>query len=132
MPLGKVYMDEFYLPEDLVEWIGLKKSEYLSRLIQSAPEHDLSFDQYQKFDRLIPSTLSLPDWSVELKEDDQRIKIYCRSHHEDEAFFQIIVGVIILDQSQSEVLVPILTYVTRFEFITRLFSGGSPSRPILN
>jgi hypothetical protein len=125
-------MDEFYLPEDLVEWIGLKKSEYLSLLIQNAPDQDLQFESYHTYDRLIPSTLSLADWSVEFEEDGQRLKIYCRSHSEDEIFFQIIVGVIILDQSQSEVLVPILTYVTRFEAMTRLFNGGKPQRPPLN
>ena len=125
-------MDEFYLPEDLVEWIGLKKSEYLSRLIQNAPDHDIPFETYHTYDRLIHSTLSLSDWNVEFEEDNQRIKIYCRSHSEEEAFYQIIVGVIILDQSQSEVLVPILTYVTRFESMTGLFNGGKPQRPPLN
>jgi hypothetical protein len=125
-------MDEFYLPEDLVEWIGLKKSEYLSRLIQNAPENDLNFESYHEYDRLIHSTLSIPDWSIEFNEDGQRVKIYCRSHSEKEIFYQIIIGVIILDQTESEVLVPVLTYVTRFESMTRLFNGGKPQRPPLN
>ena len=125
-------MDEFYLPEDIIEWISLKKSEYLSRLIQNVGPNDFPFEEYHRYDNLIASTISTPDWSVEIMDDDQKVKTYCRHYSEDQAFHQIILGVVLSDQEEKDIFVPIISFVTRDEALVKLFSTGKVSRPILN
>ena len=125
-------MDEFYLPEDIAEWLGLKKSEYLSKLIENLGPHDFQFDEYHRFEDLIMGTLSHPDWSVEILEDNQNVKTFCKLYLEPERFHQMIVGVLIADQNQQDVFVPILSFVTREESLVKIFSGGKIVRPILN
>lgn len=125
-------MDEFYLPEDMIEWLGLKKSEYLSRLIEHIDQDDVQFEEYLRFDELIPSTLSQPDWSIETREDNQRVKTFCRTFADPEVLHQIVVGALVEDQEKKDVFVPIISFVTRKEKMVNLFSAGKISRPTLN
>lgn len=133
MPPGmEVKMDEFYLPEDVVEWLSLKKSEYLSRLIENMEQGDIPFEEYHRFEELIPATISLPDWNVESIEDNFRIKTYCRGYSDPEVYNQIVIGAIMADQGKNDVFVPIISFVTKFEKLIKLFSGGKIQRPLLN
>jgi hypothetical protein len=125
-------MDEFYLSEDTIEWLGLKKSEYLSRLIENIDQDDVQFEEYLRFDEMIPSTLSLPDWSIETIEDSMRVKTFCRTFADPEVLHQIVIGAIIADQEKTDVFVPIISFVTRKEKMVNLFSAGKISRPTLN
>ena len=125
-------MDEFYLPEDIVEWLGLKKSEYLSKLIVNIGPEDIQFEEYMRFDEFLPQTLSLPDWSVDAIEDGQRVKTFCRSFAAPEVFQQVVIGAMIADQNKNDVFVPILTFVTRSESLVMLFSSGNIPRRLLN
>ena len=125
-------MDEFYLPEDMIEWLSLKKSEYLSKLILAVTEDDIPFEEYTQFDELIPATLSQPDWSAETIEDRQRIKTFFRTFADPERLYQIVIGVLVPDQNKNDVFVPIITFVTRKEGLVRHFNAGKISRPTLN
>jgi len=125
-------MDGFYLPEDIIEWLCLKKSEYLSKLIENVPAHDFQFEEYLRFEEFIPATLSLPDWSTEILEDNQKIKTFCRTFAEPEVFHQVVIGALIPDQEKNEVYVPIISFVTRTEILLKIFSNGKMSRPVLN
>ena len=49
--------DEGDFSEEFLEWVGLKKSEYLSWLITELDSSDLGFESFHKFDHLIGSTL---------------------------------------------------------------------------
>lgn len=125
-------MDEFYLSEEDLEWLSLKKSEYLSKLIEKMDDHDIQFEDYLNFEQHIPLTLSLPDWSTETIEDKQRIKTFCRTFADPEVFHQIVIGALIPDQDKNYVFVPIISFVTRTEKLINEFSDGKISRPILN
>ncbi len=125
-------MDEFYLPEDVVEWICLKKSEYLSRLIENVTQSDFQFEDYSRYDDLIPSTLSVPDWSVEVMEDGFKLKTFCRQFHDQVSFHQMVIGVLVEDQNKKDVFVPIISFVTKDELLVKIFSGGKLPRPTLN
>ena len=125
-------MDEFYLSEDDLEWLSLKKSEYLSRLIENAKPDDIQFEEYQNFEEFIPGTLTLPDWNAEIIEDKQKIKTFCRTYADPEIFHQVVIGALIPDQDKNEVFVPIISFVTRKEDLIKVFSEGKVSRPILN
>ena len=125
-------MDEFYLSEDDLEWLSLKKSEYLSRLIENAKPDDIQFEEYQNFEEFIPGTLTLPDWNAEIIEDKQKIKTFCRTYADPEIFHQVVIGALIPDQDKNEVFVPIISFVTRTEELIKVFSDGRVFRPILN
>jgi hypothetical protein len=125
-------MDEFYLPEEILEWIGLKKSEYLSKLIEQVTADDFQFDEYHRFEDLIPSTLAQPDWSIEVTEDGHQVKTYCRMFSDENTFYQIVIGVLVPDQNKNDVFVPIISFVTRDELIIKVFSAGKLNRPLLN
>lgn len=128
----ELFMDGFYLPEEILEWLGLKKSEYLSKLIVNVEDSDIQFQDYMNYESFIPSTLSLPDWSVESIEDKQKIKTFCRTYAQPEVFHQMVIGAMIPDQDKNDVFVPIISFVTRTENLIRLFSAGNISRPTLN
>lgn len=116
----------------MIEWLSLKKSEYLSKLILAVTEDDIPFEEYTQFDELIPATLSQPDWSAETIEDKQRIKTFFRTFADPERLYQIVIGVLVPDQNKSDVFVPIITFVTRKEGLVRHFNAGKISRPTLN
>lgn len=106
-------MDEFYLPEDIVEWLGLKKSEYLSKLIEKILPDDVQFEQYMQFEELIPSTLSNPDWSVEKVEDGHKVKTFVRTYNDNGVFQQVVIGALVPDQEKNDVFIPIISFVTK-------------------
>lgn len=129
---GDGAMDDFYLPEELVEWLGLKKSEYLSKLIENLEPDDFQFHEYLSFEEFIPVTLATPDWSAESVEDGQVIKTYCRSFNDGRFFHQVVVGVVVSDQNQEDVFVPIISLVTKKDKLVGIFGAGKVTRPALN
>lgn len=126
--------EDFFIPEDAAEWIGLKKSEYLSSLIQKQPADDLKFEEFHLFDGHIPSTIENPDKAFEYKEDDQVLRVYVRTYVERAKFHQVVIGVLIDDkQNKAAVFVPILCFVSKSDEVVREFCKGEViTRPTLN
>lgn len=126
--------DDFYIPEDVAEWINLKKSEYLSKLIQQMASDDFGFEEFHRFDKYIPGTIEGPDKVYESTDDNQKVRTYVRSYQENGVFHQIVQGVLVDDkESNAQVYVPILSFVTKKDEIVRLFSVGQViTRPTLN
>ncbi len=129
---GEHFVDEFYLSEEDAEWIGLKKSEYLSRLIENLESDDYQFEEFFRFDDQIPATISAPDWSVDILDDGKVIRTYCRSYQDKETYHQVVVGAVMPNQDKNDVFVPIISFVSRKENLVKLFSAGKVSRPLLN
>lgn len=126
--------DDYFIPEEIAEWIGLKKSEYLSKLIMQVEPDDFGFERYHEFNDLIPGTLENADKVYEGEEEGQKIRTYIRSYNQVETFHQIVLGTVIIDKdASSEVFVPILAFVTKKDELVREFSVGQViSRPTLN
>lgn len=126
--------DDFYLPEEVVEWIGLKKSEYLSKLINIVEVDDYGFETYHEFDVYISQTIRDPDTTIQFKEDSYSLSTYIRTYSTDKFFHQIVIGAMFPDQNlESEVFVPILTFVTKSDLLVKMFSvGDSKIGPTLN
>jgi len=53
--------ESFFLTEEAANWIGQKKSEYLSVLINLSSRDDFGFEEYHLYDHLIPQTIEHPD-----------------------------------------------------------------------
>ncbi len=118
--------DDFYIPEEVAEWIGLKKSEYLSKLIQLQGPGDIGFEEFTRFDRFLAGTIERPDRTYERSEDDQTLRTYVRSYDQDEVFHQVVIGVLLEDKDQkASVFVPVLSFVSRTPELVREFSVGT-------
>jgi hypothetical protein len=126
--------DDFYIPEETAEWISLKKSEYLSKLIQLQGSGDFGFEEFHLFDEFIPSTIENPDKAYEAEEDNQKIRIYLRTYKVKTNFHQVVIGAVVEDKDKTaNVFVPILTFITRKDELVKEFCVGEViTRPTLN
>jgi hypothetical protein len=127
-------LDEFFLPEEAVEWIGLKKSQLLSKLITLGTPDDFGFEEIHQFNELAPATIEHPDRSYGKDDEDYRIRTYIRTYRDKEQFHQVVIGGVFEDQDKkAEVFVPILIFISRKEEVVKAFCEGAPLvRPILN
>ena len=106
--------DEFYLTEELAEWVALKKSQYLSKLIENSIPGEIGVEEYHKYEYYIPETIQESDRTLERIEDDQKIRTYIKSFMERGGFHQVVIAAIFSDQkSGNDVFVPILVFVSR-------------------
>jgi hypothetical protein len=126
--------DKFSIPDELESWIGLKKSEYLSLLIENLPEGDFGFEEYHLFDDKIQGTVETPDRSYEEVKDGNPVETFVRTYSDSKMFHHVVIGTTYIDRkNELEIFLPILTFVTRSEELVGLFSvGRSKSRPTLN
>jgi hypothetical protein len=118
--------EEFYLPEEAAEWIGLKKSEFLSRLIELGTKDDFGFEEIHQYNHLVPSTIEFPDRSYEITDDSYRIRTYVRTYQEKELFHQVVIGGVFEDpEREEEIFFPILIFISRKEEVVQAFSQGN-------
>lgn len=129
---GAEVMDEFYLPEEIMEWLSQKKSEYLSKLIENMESDDFQFHEFQQFEEFLPVTLATPDWTTDSILDGQRIKTFGRSFNDGKFFQQVVIGALVPDQNKNDVFIPIISFVTKKENLIRLFGGGKLAKQLLN
>ncbi len=126
--------DDFSIPEDLESWIGLKKSEYLSVLVENQKQDDFGFEEFHLFDDKIEQTVVTPDRSFEELVDGNQVQTFIRTYSDAKMFHHVVIGTLYVDKKKElEIFCPILTFVTRSEDLVRLFSRGRlKSRPTLN
>lgn len=126
------FEEEFLLPEEISEWIGLKKSEYLSQLIQGMDANDFGFEEFPQFDKYIPETIKSPDKLYQFVEDNFPIQIYLKAGQEPTFHYQVVIGMVVPEQnSDGQVFVPIISFVTKFEkLLAEFVKGELVKRPI--
>jgi hypothetical protein len=126
--------EDFYIPEEVAEWVSLKKSEYLSKLIQIQGAGDIGFEEFHLYDRLIGGTIESPDKAFESSEDQEIIRTYVKSYSERFNYHQVVVGVVLDDKERkANVFIPIITFVTKNVDVVKEFCVGEViTRPTLN
>ncbi len=126
--------DEFFIPEEMIEWIGQKKSEFLSKLIELVSDDDFGFADYHLYDHHIPETIGEADRIFEETVDSQILRTCVKTYVQDKRFHQVVLGTVLPDEnSQAMVFVPILSFVTNKDEVVREFADGEAvSRPTLN
>jgi hypothetical protein len=126
--------EEFFISEEVAEWIGLKKSEYLSRLILKQSQDDIKFEDFHIYDSYIPDSIESPDSIFERIVDQQIIRTYIKSYVKDQEFHQVVIGVILEDKKHnSQIMVPILSFVSiNIEVIKEFMEGEKVLSPKLN
>lgn len=124
--------DDYVISEELEEWIGLKKSELLSDLILKMTPDDFGFEEFHKFDHLVPGTIEAPDKVFESSADGQILRTYVRSYDEKGRVHQVVKGVF-LDEKDASVFIPILIFISRKDELVKEFAVGQViTRPTLN
>lgn len=117
--------DDFYIPEEIAEWIGLKKSEYLSKLITLQTPEDIGFEQFPAFDKFLSGTIEQPDKILEGSDDGQTLRTYFKTYSENSGFHQVVIGVMIQDKSSKDnVFIPIISFVSKDSELVKNFSQG--------
>jgi hypothetical protein len=115
--------DEGDFSEEFLEWVGLKKSEYLSWLITELGSDDFGFETFHKYDHLIASTLERPDEIWYSKAEDFPLQFY-HKFYSQENLIQIVVMAMEKNRPQG---IPILSVVTKFQKIASFFKQGQRS-----
>lgn len=124
--------DDFFIPEDVAEWIGLKKSEYLSRLIEQCDPDDFGFEQFHLYDQYIAGTIENPDKAYEDEVDGFKLRTYVRSYRVSTDFHQVVIGMV-MDDKEANVFIPILSFVSKKDELVKEFCVGEViTRPTLN
>jgi hypothetical protein len=119
------FEEEFLLPDEIAEWIGLKKSEYLSQLIMVMENDDFGFEEFTKFDKYIPETIQTPDKLYQFVEDGYPIQIYLKAGQDPVFNFQVVIGMVMPEKNtDGQIFVPIISFVTRKEKVLEEFVKG--------
>ncbi|HXH30238.1 MAG TPA: hypothetical protein VNJ01_05445 [Bacteriovoracaceae bacterium] len=126
--------DDFLITEEVAEWLGLKKSEYLSKLIQLMAQDDFGFEEFSQYDHLLAGTIETPDRSYGFEEDGYELRTYIKTYNLGQRFHQILLGVLLPDKAKNaQVLVPVLNFISRKDELVLAFSTGEViSRQTLN
>lgn len=120
--------EKFSVPEELEEWIGLKKSEYLSVLIEKMAPDDFGFEDFHLFDLRIPLTIEKAERSYEDTVDGNALLTFVRTYSDEKMFHHVVVGTL-----HRDVFLPIISFVTRSESVVGMFSRGQVrTRPVMN
>ena len=124
--------DEFYLPEETVEWIGQKKSELLAWVIQHRHDDDVAFEEFADFAERVPETLAEADETWEQKWDGHTIQISLKQFESDETVWMFVVSLkapVMNEEDEGEVLVPVLVLPTKHTgWLKRWLTGVMVSR----
>lgn len=126
--------DDFFISEEVAEWVGLKKSEYLSKLISLQTHDDIGIEQFHRFEKYIQGTIEDSDKTLQADIDGYTVRTYLRTYGEDSGFHQIVLGAVIPDKAtKNEIFVPILILVSRNKDLVMEFCEGEVlSKPTLN
>lgn len=128
--------DTLYLPEELLEWMELQKSELLAWVLERRPNNDISFEAFEKFQELIPEILQIPDAKREKRIDGKDL-VFLRKQflNIEKGLHGIVVAVkvVVENQENEEVLLPILFVPTRkTDWATEWFDGAVSVKPLLH
>lgn len=126
--------EKYSIPDEVEDWIGLQKSEYLSLLIENMKEGDFGFEDFHLYDERMQETVEYPDRSYQDIKDGYSVHTYVRTYSDVKMFHHVVVGCMYSDKkNQQTVFLPILSFVTRSEDVVGRFSVGRPmARPTLN
>jgi hypothetical protein len=109
--------DEFYLPEEILEWVAQKKSELLAWVLEHRDDFDIPFEEFEDFNDLVPQVLEQSDETWLQRWDGHQVQVQLKMFEEDQIVWLMLISlkVPVLNESQVEndVLVPILILPTK-------------------
>jgi hypothetical protein len=105
---------EISLPEDVVEDIEMKKSEYLAKLLETRSEEDVPFENFPEYDEYLPMVLDEPDEIYsQTDESGDDVKVFIKSFKiKKQTFFYIAIciEVALPELEEQKALLPVLGF----------------------
>ncbi len=108
--------DDFYLPDETVEWIAQKKSELLAWVIQHRHDDDIPFEEFGDYAERLPETLTQADETWEQVWDGHPIQVQIKMFEQDETVWMFVVSMkapVLNEEEEGDVIVPVLVLPTR-------------------
>lgn len=108
--------DDFYLPDETVEWVAQKKSEMLAWVIQHRHDDDIPFEEFGDYADKVQETLMQADETWEQVWDGHNIQIQLKMFEADEVVWLFVLSLkapVLNEETEGDVLVPILVLPTR-------------------
>ena len=108
--------DDFYLPDETVEWIAQKKSELLAWVIQHRHDDDIPFEEFGDYAERLPETLTQADETWEQVWDGHPIQVQIKMFEKDETVWMFVVSMkapVMNEEEEGDVIVPVLVLPTR-------------------
>lgn len=123
--------DEFYLPEETVEWIGQKKSELLAWVIQHRHDDDIPFEEFGDYAERVTETLTSADETWEQRWDGHTIQVQLKQFEGDETVWLFVISLKapVVNEEEGEVMVPVLVLPTKHTaWLRRWLTGDMVGR----
>lgn len=119
---------EVEIPQQALEDLELKKSEYLAGLLETRQDEDIPFEDFTRYDEFLPLTIDDPD-EIFAKEDDDgdHVRTYIKSFQAfGEAFFYVVVcmKVSIKQPEDHEALLPVISFPSTDQDLYKNFAVG--------
>jgi len=120
--------EEISIPEDVVEDIEMKKSEYLAKLLEARKEEDVPFEKFPEYDEFLPLVLDEPD-EIYSQEDDHgdNVKVYIKSFKiKKNTFFYIAIciEIDIPEMENHKALLPVLGFPSQDSELYKEYAFG--------
>lgn len=120
--------DEFYLPDDVLEWVGLKKGELLAWVLENRDDGDIPFEEYEDFTEKVPEALQHADETWLQSWEGHQVQIQLKMFEEDQVHWLLVISlkapVINEQEIENDVLVPILIVPTKYtSWLKKWLSG---------
>lgn len=119
---------EVEIPQDVLEDLDLKKSEYLATLLEVRSDDDISFETFSDYDEYLPLTIEDPD-EIYSKEDEagDEVHTYIKSFQAHGIPFFYVVICMKVDISQPkdhEALLPVLSFPSKDQGLYKDYAVG--------
>lgn len=120
--------DEFYLPDEIIEWVGLKKGELLAWVLENRDEADIPFEEYEDFTEMVPEALQNADETWLQNWEGNKIQIQLKMFEEEQVYWLMVISlkvpVVNEQEIENDVLVPILIVPTKYtQWLKKWLSG---------
>lgn len=119
---------ELTLPEDVVEDIEMKKSEYLAKLLESRKDEDVPFEKFPDYDEYLPMVLDEPDEIFSQTDDSgDPVKVFIKSFKINSTTFfyiAICIEIDIPEFDDQKALLPVLGFPSQDSELYKEYAYG--------
>jgi hypothetical protein len=120
--------DEFYLPDDVVEWVAQKKSELLAWVLEHRDDFDIPFEEFEDYTEKVPDALAQSDEVWIQKWDGHTIQIQLKMFETEQIFWLLVISLkskVLNDEDvENDILVPILVIPTKHTMWLKKWLSG--------
>lgn len=126
---------QIQIPQESLEDLELKKSEYLAMLLEKRDDSDIPFERFNEYDEYLSLTIEDPDetFSGEDESGDE-IRTYIKSFKANgKAFYYVAIclKIPVKDSQEHEALLPIISFPSTDQELYKVYAVGERVEPKL-